>query len=384
MSKLGYQPPRSLIENDEMKKRVIDWPEERPGAEHLTFSAYNRSREQFLSSNLELVDLSPETLYDRLATITPETKTALWLAPFHGISPNRVGSPIDLVYLDRNYCVLEAVESFPISLPTPLAQMAETVLALPAQAIASSGTVAQDQLILCSPQKIKSRLRALEAASARVLEKENSSANPTNIPHKFPPTSRTSVRVSKWEDLPKRDRRPPQAPAQAAVQAPPASLNAPQQTSNPARKHFKKAPDAPGPKKSWLARWWEPPDPRYSKRESLPGVVAYFFNGGPPAPNTIRDISLDGMFLYTSERWYLGTVIRVTLSDRRLPTAERSIAVNAMAIRSDQDGVGLCFIFQEEKPRKRKSGRDAPPPEDDGPLVNVTRKQLKEFLERSK
>jgi hypothetical protein len=55
-----------------------------------------------------------------------------------------------------------------------------------------------------------------------------------------------------------------------------------------------------------------------------------------------------------------------------------------MAVRWDEDGVGLCFIFQEEKSRKRKSGRDASPAEEDGPLVNVTRKQLKDFLERSK
>jgi hypothetical protein len=90
------------------------------------------------------------------------------------------------------------------------------------------------------------------------------------------------------------------------------------------------------------------------------------------------------MFLYTSERWYLGTIIRVTLSDKRLPSAERSIAVNAMAVRWDEDGVGLCFLFQESKSRKRKAGRDAPSPEEDGPLVNVTRNQLKEFLERLK
>ena len=89
------------------------------------------------------------------------------------------------------------------------------------------------------------------------------------------------------------------------------------------------------------------------------------------------------MFLYTSERWYPGTVVRVTLSDQRLPSAVRSIAVNAMAVRSDEDGVGLCFIFQEEKPRKQKSGRGTRPTEEDGPLVNVTRKQLKEFLKRS-
>jgi hypothetical protein len=114
----------------------------------------------------------------------------------------------------------------------------------------------------------------------------------------------------------------------------------------------------------------------------MPWIVAYFFNGGPPVPNSIRDISLDGMFLYTTERWYLGTIVRVTLSDQRLPSAVRSIAVNAMAVRWAEDGVGLCFIFQKEKPRNQKPRRGASPTEEDGPLVNVTRSQFKEFLER--
>ena len=380
MSKLSHHR-RLVTGNYDLNSQVIDFPKDGLAAEHLAYSAYNGTREQFLAANVELVDLPPETLYDRLATLTPETKTAFWLAPFHGISPDRVGSPIDLVYLDRNYCVLEVVELFPIFQPTYLAQMAETVLALPAQAIVSSGTVAQDQLILCSPQKLKKRLRALETSAARALEKENPSSNPFSMSAQVPPPSKTSVKLAKWEDLPQQNRLPESAPVQASVQAPPAP-SAPKQTSKPVRERSKIALDTSGPRKNWLARWLEPPDPRYSKRESMPWIVAYFFNGGPPVPNSIRDISLDGMFLYTTERWYLGTIVRVTLSDQRLPSAVRSIAVNAMAVRWAEDGVGLCFIFQKEKPRQPKPRRGSSPPVDDGPLVNVTRSQLKEFLER--
>ena len=66
----------------------------------------------------------------------------------------------------------------------------------------------------------------------------------------------------------------------------------------------------------------------------------------------VRDISPTGMFIVTEERWYPGTVIRVTLTDRHNPTAERSITVNAKAVRWGSDGVGLEFVLDGTNRRK--------------------------------
>ncbi len=111
-------------------------------------------------------------------------------------------------------------------------------------------------------------------------------------------------------------------------------------------------------------------------RKFLPWIAAYFFNGGSPAPTSVRNISMNGMFVSTSERWYLGTIIQVTLSDWRLPSPDHTITVNAVAVRWGDDGVGLRFIFQITTPQRPYTG--------DPQLVEVTRKQLKEFLEQFK
>lgn len=129
-------------------------------------------------------------------------------------------------------------------------------------------------------------------------------------------------------------------------------------------------------KENWFLRWWnEGVDKRGSSRESLPWIVAFFFSGGPPQMHEIRNISLGGVHVYTDERWHRGTIVRMTLSDRRELVGSKSITVNAMAVRSTSDGVGLQFIFIPE-PKRRRGAL----PIDPGPLVNVTRTQFKEFL----
>jgi len=123
--------------------------------------AYNRTRERFLSAEVEAGDFPAEGLDLRLANITPGSGAALWMFPFRGVSPTSVRAPLDLIYLDRNSVVIEAVEMFPIATASPTARPAASVLALPAHTIASIGTQAGDQLILCPPEEMKQRLRQL-------------------------------------------------------------------------------------------------------------------------------------------------------------------------------------------------------------------------------
>jgi len=40
-----------------------------------------------------------------------------------------------------------------------------------------------------------------------------------------------------------------------------------------------------------------------------------------------------GSALVATERWYLGTVVRLTLTDRLDPTVDRSITLNATVVR---------------------------------------------------
>lgn len=132
---------------------------------------------------------------------------------------------------------------------------------------------------------------------------------------------------------------------------------------------------------NWLRRlcFPDPEEPRTSPRESLSWLIAYFFTGGTPVAHLVRDVSFSGMYVFTEERWYPGTVVRITLTDRREPTAERSLTLNARVVRSEDDGVGLQFLLGD--------GRDADAglvPTLGDSLEPIGRRQLEKFLGRLK
>jgi hypothetical protein len=134
-------------------------------------------------------------------------------------------------------------------------------------------------------------------------------------------------------------------------------------------------------KKSWWRRFLagEPPDPRKAEREPIPGLVAYFFTGGAPIAHQVQDISANGLYVLTEERWYPDTVIRVTLSDQRDPSREISLTLHARAARSGADGVGLQFFLLEKKDLDRNNSL-----QENDPTLVVTKNQLEDFVRRFK
>lgn len=92
-----------------------------------------------------------------------------------------------------------------------------------------------------------------------------------------------------------------------------------------------------------------PVDRRRADRQSLPGLVAYFFTGGSPEPQRISNISVTGFYLQTDERWMPGTVVRMTL--QRLGTKgddpADTITVNSRIVRWGSDGEGFEFILTD-------------------------------------
>lgn len=103
--------------------------------------------------------------------------------------------------------------------------------------------------------------------------------------------------------------------------------------------------------KEWV---FQPPERRRAERLKDPDTVAYYWDGSVPVPREIRDISLQGAYLCTPERWYVGTIVKLALKTNRPPTNGRgeSIQVTCKVIRHGEDGVGLQFISQEVIERK--------------------------------
>lgn len=311
---------------------------------------YNQTCDRFLSVDVEAADFTVSGLETRFQTLSPTGGKALWLVPFRGISPTSVRIPLDLVYLDRDCVAIEAVESFPIFCVSTSSRPAASVLVLPAQSIASTGTRAGDQLIFRPPAEMKLVLEQLakmkaespQGGAAAQIPGQGSSQN----------SGQGSRQVLPWKDLSRPE------PLPTAHDFPPASDQtiAPLEIApEPVAQPHPQNQDSWPRRKNWLKRMLssEPDDKRGALRESIPGLTAFFFTGSAPAPHGIRDISETGLYVLTEERWYPGTVIRMTLTDQREPTAERSFTVNAMVMRWGNDGVGLHFIFQNKKDRKR-------------------------------
>src|SRR5271170_2566033 len=96
---------------------------------------------------------------------------------------------------------------------------------------------------------------------------------------------------------------------------------------------------------SWFNGLWST-DRRAAKRQPMPPLAAYFWNGGSPKAHAVRDISSTGLFLVTDERWYPRTLVRVTLqkTDGADNDTQRSITVESMVVRWGTDGVGLELL----------------------------------------
>jgi hypothetical protein len=101
-------------------------------------------------------------------------------------------------------------------------------------------------------------------------------------------------------------------------------------------------------------------EPR-SPRKIEPEVVVHYWDGSAPGGRQLRDLSQSGAYIYTSERWYPGTIIRIVLQGNRLQghrTTEQedgtaapaaSTCVSARVVRHGSDGVAVEFAFRHEE-----------------------------------
>ena len=337
-----------------------------PGADAGRHCAYNFTRQRFLSADVDAGDFPASSLDARLPGLSADTGLSLWLMPFRGISPTSVRVPVDLLYLDRECTVIEAVESFPLARVSTSSRPSTSVLVLPAGTIVSTETQSGDRLILCPPAEMKLRLQqsAAEAAQEQATAAKEQQA-------------RTSPgRVLQWGDrLRAKNSAENCSEDQAAEQADSSTALQFQPEPSAAIEPAQALPRNSKPTRNWLQRLLDidPPDLR-AEREAVPGLSAYFFTGGTPVAHSVRDISLTGMYVLTSERWYIGTMIRVTLTDRAEPTVERSITVNATVARWGNDGVGLKFILRNSKGSREQQA--------DGMYNATNMAEVEQFLRR--
>ena len=212
---------------------------------------------------------------------------------------------------------------------------------LPQQKIADQGT-AQEKV----PDVAQAKILEEEPAQPKTAEElpQQKIADKGTAQEKVPEVARTSETVHEGNRVLE----------VASVELKPSAPEPPKAAAHESEEKSAK------PARSWLQRWLnpEPTQPRKAQRESVSGLTAYFFTGGAPVAHAVRDISTSGMYVFTHERWYPGTVVRMTLTDRQQPTAEHSITVNMAVMRFGDDGVGLQFVTRPDPSRR---GRQAAP-----------------------
>jgi PilZ domain len=116
----------------------------------------------------------------------------------------------------------------------------------------------------------------------------------------------------------------------------------------------------------------DPDEPRGVPRLRVVALTSYYWDGAEPAPHGVRDISESGMYIYTRERWYPGTLVLMRLERESAEdgAGNESISVLLRVRRWGEDGVGLEFVFE-----------DPDDPEKSAPLAGgAKRSEFQRFL----
>lgn len=312
------------------------------------YCVYNQTRESFLSLGVTIANTATDRAGELIDRVSVKPDSGLWMVPYRGVLPAPGHSPVDLVYLDNEYRVIQEIESFLTSAAEPLRDEAASALVLPAHTIYSSQTQPGDQMVICVADEMERRLERLSgsfsptsSSQVTVFTREKHSGNGTSAPAPLPDPSdkSTSKRIDTME----------------------------QSVSKPAKR---------GSLLSWIQGWLSS-DRRRAPRRPLPGLVAYYWTGSTPRAYQIADISVSGFYVLTEERWFPGTMVLMTLqrTDSSGKNLDDSIAIQSRVVRWGSDGLGLAFVVSKAlDPNNGESMREN----------GADKKTLERFLERLK
>jgi uncharacterized membrane protein (UPF0127 family) len=283
------------------------------------YCVYNQTRESFLSLGVTVADTTVHQLRGLFEKLTARADSGLWMTPFRGMPPANGLSPIDLVYLDEEYRVIQEVESFPTSNVEILKSDAASALALPTHTIYSSQTQPGDQLVICVAAEMERRLERISSSFSAATPAGAVSSKQIENGNGHSARNATLSTTTQEQAL---------YPRSGAMD------------------NFEPKSAKPNSLKAWLKNWLSS-DRRRAQRHPLPGLVAYYWTGSAPRAYQIADISSSGFYLLTEERWFPGTMVLMTLqrTDSDGQNLDDSIAVQSRVVRWGSDGLGLAFVI---------------------------------------
>src|SRR5579863_6629877 len=284
------------------------------------YCVYNQTRESFLSLGVSVADTAAKQLKVLMDSLSIQANAGLWLTPFRGVPATKGLTPVDLIYLDEDNRVIQAIESFPNYAIEPTREQPASALVLAGHTIFSSQTQPGDLLLICPADELEDRL----------------AHSPNGTGHKPASSSDTWSGGTKSSSV--------------AVMEAPAETDRAVELEMAHQRLVEKdsAEQESFQNVSWFIKFlrWLSTDRRSSKRHPLPGLVAYYWTGGAPQAFHIADISTNGLYLLTDERWFPGTMILMTLQRTNTDGDDPDdfISVLTKVIRWGTDGVGLSFV----------------------------------------
>ena len=281
------------------------------------YCVYNQTRESFLSLGITVADTAAKQLKVLMENLSIKADAGLWLTPFRGVPATKGLTPVDLIYLDEDNRVIQAIESFPNHAIEPTREQPASALVLAGHTIFSTQTQPGDMLLICVADEMEERL----ARSANATGLNAAARGPAEVKSSPAAVADPSVEIDQAAEL--------QMAQQRLAEKDGIEADAVQNAS-------------------WFIRFlrWLSTDRRGSKRHPLPGLVAYYWTGGAPQAFHIADISTNGLYLLTDERWFPGTMILMTLQRTNTDGDDPDdfISVLTKVIRWGTEGVGLSFV----------------------------------------
>jgi hypothetical protein len=269
-----------------------------------------------------VADATSGDIQDLVDRVSVKPDSGAWIIPFRGTLPVHSHSPVDLVYLDSNYRVIQEIESLLTSSTESLRDEAASALVLPAHTIYSSQTQPGDQMVICVADEMERRLErlsgsltSLSSSQTLAYPKERQAGNGSTV------SSQQPVRLDT------------QYVAYKGIES--------VESAGP-------KPGKRGSLLSWIQNWLSTStDRRRAPRQPLPGLVAYYWTGSTPRAYRVADISSSGFYVLTEERWFPGTMVLMTLqrTDRNGKNLDDSIAVQSRVVRWGSDGLGLAYVL---------------------------------------
>jgi Flp pilus assembly protein TadG len=109
--------------------------------------------------------------------------------------------------------------------------------------------------------------------------------------------------------------------------------------------------------KQGILRWLTSTDRRIDKQDTVPGVVAYYWDGKIPTAHPVKDVNREGAYVSTDERWHVDTLLMITLQlKEEVSDAADSITLPCRVVWHGEDGIGVQFMptsKQEHQALKR-------------------------------